>query len=67
MKTIKFINIFLQLLRSCLVKNKTQSVICDDLGMTNYVVHPPAFLKSDPPDLRMKDKADLVEGLLKKK
>uniref|UniRef100_A0A914VR38 RNase III domain-containing protein n=1 Tax=Plectus sambesii TaxID=2011161 RepID=A0A914VR38_9BILA len=54
----------LSLLRSCLVNNKTQSVICDDLGMTKYLLHPPAFLRTGTPELRLKDKADLVESFL---
>ena len=28
-----------QLLRSSLVNNKTQAIICDDLGMTSYVIN----------------------------
>ncbi|VDO97599.1 unnamed protein product [Soboliphyme baturini] len=54
----------LSLLRSCLVNNKTQSVICDDLGLAKYIIHPPIFLKTGTQDLRMKDKADLVEAFL---
>lgn len=53
----------LQLLRSCLVNNKTQSVICEDLGLPNFVVSPPTLNKvAAVPELRMKDKADLLEG-----
>lgn len=49
----------LSLLRSSLVNNRTQSVVCDDLGMTQYAVY------SNPkPDLKTKDRADLLEAFL---
>lgn len=57
----------LSLLRSCLVSNKTQSVICDDLQLTNYLFD---LRKSSSkhsfknPELTLKDKADLVEAYL---
>ncbi|XP_055639954.1 ribonuclease 3 [Toxorhynchites rutilus septentrionalis] len=49
----------LSLLRSSLVNNRTQSVVCDDLGMTSYAVY------SNPKaDLKTKDRADLLEAFL---
>ncbi|CAD5226926.1 unnamed protein product [Bursaphelenchus xylophilus] len=50
----------LSLLRSCLVSNKTQSLICDELGLPKYLVNPG---QSQGP-LGLKDKADLVESLI---
>ncbi|VDN05000.1 unnamed protein product [Thelazia callipaeda] len=54
----------LSILRTCLVSNRTQSVICDDIGMSKYVVTPKVMQKSGLPQLRVKDKADLVEAFL---
>ncbi|MFH4979193.1 hypothetical protein AB6A40_005902 [Gnathostoma spinigerum] len=54
----------LSILRTCLVSNKTQSVICDDVGMAKYLVMPKAMQKGGLPQLRVKDKADLVESFL---
>lgn len=56
-----------QLLRSSLVNNWTQSVVCDDLGMTDYIINmenknPQAEPLSNI--LKMKDRADLVEAFL---
>ena len=51
-----------QLLRSSLVNNRTQAVVCDDLGMTNYIINTNHHL-SERNELKMKEKADLVEGL----
>ncbi|XP_055597809.1 ribonuclease 3-like [Uranotaenia lowii] len=49
----------LSLLRSSLVNNRTQAVVCDDLGMTGYAVY------SNPKaDLKTKDRADLLEAFL---
>lgn len=49
----------LSLLRSSLVNNRTQSVVCDDLGMTQYAVY------SNPKsELKTKDRADLLEAFL---
>lgn len=45
------------------MNNRTQAVICDDVGIGSYLVQPPVFLKTGQPELRMKDKADLVEGM----
>ncbi|GMR54170.1 hypothetical protein PMAYCL1PPCAC_24365 [Pristionchus mayeri] len=53
----------LSLLRTCLVSNKTQSVICDDLQMTKYVLDL-SPRRNQNRNLKMKDKADLVESLL---
>jgi ribonuclease-3 len=49
----------LSLLRSSLVNNRTQSVVCDDLGMTKYAIY------SNPKaELKTKDRADLLEAFL---
>nr|CAD7571156.1 unnamed protein product [Timema californicum] len=54
-----FTDSYKALLRSSLVNNRTQAVVCDDLGMTNYAVysHPKVELKT-------KDRADLLEAFL---
>ncbi|XP_074603919.1 ribonuclease 3 drosha [Brevipalpus obovatus] len=49
----------LSLLRSSLVNNKTQAVVCDDLGMTQYAVYNYARR-----ELKTKDRADLLEAFL---
>lgn len=49
----------LSLLRSSLVNNRTQAVVCDDLGMTQYAVY-----STPKPDLKTKDRADLLEAFL---
>ncbi|CDW57857.1 ribonuclease 3 [Trichuris trichiura] len=54
----------LSLLRSCLVSNKTQAVICDDIGIPKFVNPPVPILPNNNYDLRTKDKADLVESFL---
>lgn len=49
----------LSLLRSSLVNNRTQAVVCDDLGMTKYAIY------SNPKsELKTKDRADLLEAFL---
>lgn len=49
----------LQLLRSSLVNNRTQAVVCDDLGMISYALY------SNPKvELKTKDRADLLEAFL---
>lgn len=58
----------LSLLRSCLVSNKTQSVICDDLRLSDYLFDLRNIELGNKEavealKLTMKDKADLVEGL----
>lgn len=49
----------LQLLRSSLVNSRTQSIVCDDLGMTDYVIY--SNTGSDKIDMKTKQKADLLE------
>ncbi|KAG7175889.1 ribonuclease 3-like 1 [Homarus americanus] len=49
----------LTLLRSSLVNNRTQAVVCDDLGMTTYAMY--SHLKTE---LKTKDRADLLEAFL---
>ncbi|KAF4526532.1 hypothetical protein B566_EDAN005899 [Ephemera danica] len=49
----------LSLLRSSLVNNRTQSVVCDDLGMPFY-----AFYSNPKAELKTKDRADLLEAFL---
>lgn len=39
-------------------------MICDDLGLANYLVQPNPAKQQDPADLRMKDRADLLEALI---
>lgn len=49
----------LSLLRSSLVNNRTQAVVCDDLGMISYALY------SNPKvELKTKDRADLLEAFL---
>ena len=49
----------LSLLRSSLVNNRTQSVVCDDLGMMKY-----ALFNTPKAEVKIKDKADLLEAFL---
>lgn len=49
----------MQLLRSSLVNNRTQAVVCDDLGMANYAVY-----NNPKAELKTKDRADLLEALI---
>ncbi|XP_055859421.1 ribonuclease 3 [Episyrphus balteatus] len=49
----------LSLLRSSLVNNRTQAVVCDDLGMTQYAV-----FSNPKSDMKTKDRADLLEAFL---
>ena len=58
-KTWWYISCILQLLRSSLVNNKTQAVVCDDLGMTQY-----ALYGNPKAELKTKDRADLLEAFL---
>ena len=55
--------VYLQLLRSSLVNNKTQSLVSEELGMVDYVIHAdhPSDIREPQPSLRMKHKADLLE------
>ncbi|ODN01408.1 Ribonuclease 3 [Orchesella cincta] len=49
----------LSLLRSSLVNNRTQSLVCDDLGMPLYA------MRGDPKsEMKTKDRADLLEAFL---
>lgn len=48
----------LSLLRSSLVNNRTQTVVCNDLGMAEYLNH------RTKGALRMKDRADLLEAFI---
>ena len=48
----------LSLLRSSLVNNRTQTVVCDDLGMAEYLNY-----RTKGP-LRTKDRADLLEAFI---
>ncbi|XP_037086681.1 ribonuclease 3-like [Pollicipes pollicipes] len=49
----------LSLLRSSLVNNRTQAVVCTDLGMTEFAAY--SHLKTE---IKMKDKADLLEAFI---
>nr|WJM99460.1 ribonuclease 3 [Ips calligraphus] len=49
----------LSLLRSSLVNNRTQAVVCDDLGMAQY-----ALYSNPKPELKTKDRADLLEAFV---
>nr|WJN65753.1 Drosha transcript 2068 [Hypothenemus hampei] len=49
----------LSLLRSSLVNNRTQAVVCDDLGMSQY-----ALYSNPKPELKTKDRADLLEAFI---
>ncbi|XP_022191587.2 ribonuclease 3 [Nilaparvata lugens] len=49
----------LSLLRSSLVNNRTQAIVCDDLGMTEY-----ALYSNPKAELKTKDRADLLEAFL---
>ncbi|XP_064648980.1 uncharacterized protein LOC135501106 [Lineus longissimus] len=51
----------LSLLRSSLVNNRTQSVVCDDLGMTEFVS---CQDDTKQKEMKMKEKADLLEAFI---
>ncbi|ELT91975.1 hypothetical protein CAPTEDRAFT_165112 [Capitella teleta] len=51
----------LSLLRSSLVNNFTQSVVCEDLGMMDFVIN---YERKVSQPKRAKDRADLVEAFL---
>ena len=55
----------LSLLRSSLVNNETQALVCGQLGMMNYYIHEKTIHVKEGvvPEVKLKDKADLVEGL----
>lgn len=46
-------------MRSSLVNNRTQAVVCDDLGMAQY-----ALYSNPKPELKTKDRADLLEAFI---
>jgi ribonuclease-3 len=61
----------LSLLRTTLVNNKTQAIVCDELGMARFSLSAPHRKKvivgdesDEKPPLKMKDKADLLEAYL---
>ncbi|GAU98985.1 hypothetical protein RvY_10050-2 [Ramazzottius varieornatus] len=56
----------LSLLRSSLVNNETQALVCGQLGMMNYYIHEKTLniKDGDIPLVKQKDKADLVEAYL---
>jgi len=47
------------------VNNRTQAIICDDLGMTQYVINNDQTVRERIDNVRnkVKDKADIIEGL----
>ena len=47
------------------MNNRTQAIICDDLGMTQYVINNDQTVKEriDNERNKVKDKADIIEGL----
>ena len=51
--------LFPKLLRSSLVNSRTQAIVCDDLGMIDYVIY--SNVGSDKFDMKTKQKADLLE------
>ncbi|XP_057653390.1 ribonuclease 3 [Diorhabda carinulata] len=49
----------LSLLRSSLVNNRTQAVVCDDLDMAKYAIY-----NNPKAELKTKDRADLLEAFI---
>ena len=51
-------------MRSSLVNNRTQAIICDDLEMTQFVINNDLLVKEriNNEHNKVKDKADIVEG-----
>ncbi|UYV73709.1 DROSHA [Cordylochernes scorpioides] len=49
----------LSLLRSSLVNNRTQGVVCDDLGLAKFAIFPQPKV-----ELKAKDRADLMEAFI---
>ena len=45
--------------RSSIVNNRTQAVVCDDLGITEF-----ALFAVPKKDLKIKDRADLLEAFM---
>lgn len=54
----------LKLLRTSLVNHRTQATICDDLGMTEYVINNDQKVRErmENEKNKVKDKADILEG-----
>ncbi|XP_048775067.2 ribonuclease 3-like isoform X2 [Ostrea edulis] len=52
----------LSLLRSSLVNNRTQSIVCDDLGISEYVIFSDS--RGEKQDKKTKEKADLLEAFI---
>nr|AMN88357.1 DROSHA [Mytilus galloprovincialis] len=52
----------LSLLRSSLVNNRTQSIVSDDLGMSDHIIH--AETRGESIDMKTKEKADLLEAFI---
>ncbi|KAK3088622.1 hypothetical protein FSP39_021413 [Pinctada imbricata] len=52
----------LSLLRSSLVNNRTQAIVCDDLGMCQYVIY--AETRGENLEMKTKEKADLLEAFM---
>ena len=44
------------------MNKRTQSVVCDDLGMTDYVIY--ADNRFENLEMKQKEKADLLEGII---
>lgn len=44
-----------------MVNNRTQSIVSDDLGMSDHIIH--AETRGESIDMKTKEKADLLEGM----
>ncbi|CAJ0581602.1 unnamed protein product, partial [Mesorhabditis spiculigera] len=53
----------LSLLRTCLVSNNALSIVCDDLGLVEFLIEPQRRSQKNS-SLKTKDKADIVEALI---
>ncbi|GFS04262.1 ribonuclease 3 [Elysia marginata] len=51
----------LSLLRSSLVNSRTQSMVYDDLGMSEYVIFNDFYSSHDGPEMKTKQRADILE------
>ena len=51
----------LSLLRSSLVNSRTQSMVYDDLGMSEYVIFSNIHSSHDGPEMKTKQRADILE------
>ncbi|UYV73707.1 DROSHA [Cordylochernes scorpioides] len=56
---LEWVSIWRQLLRSSLVNNRTQGVVCDDLGLAKFAIFPQPKV-----ELKAKDRADLMEAFI---